>query len=231
MYCGYNQFVEGKYQHSGTAYSDLLDTGWTTFTPIEHDVPHIIWLWKIRQYDHILYGVGYLEGEKPVLLQSSDGKTWTTVTKFQLDGVLSEADICFSEDSVFVCLRQDTPVGSPSYWGISKYPFKVFDWRIMDVSVASPEMIIHPQTNQILLSGREYNFHNDDKPDSIKVSLFSVDVNGKTERLHVFDTSKGDDKGYPSFLYIDGILYLSYYYGNSLTRVSIAGIGMVRKNE
>lgn len=231
VYCGYNQFVNDKYQHSGTAYSDLTGTGWTPFVPIQHDVPHIVWLWKIRKYDGILYGVAYLEGEKPVLLKSTDGKLWVTAAEFQLEDVLSEADICFSEDNMYVCLRQDTPIGSLSHWGVAKYPFTLFEWKTMDISVASPELFIHPLTHNILLSGREYDLRNENKPDSVNVSLFMLDINGKAERLHVFDTGANGDKGYPSFLYKNGILYLSYYYGNSLTQVNIAEIGMTRKDE
>ena len=34
---------------------------------ISHDVPHVIWLWKVREYQGSLYGIGYLEGEEPTV--------------------------------------------------------------------------------------------------------------------------------------------------------------------
>ena len=37
-----------------------------------HDAPHVIWVWKIREYEGKYYGVGYLETENPRLMQSVD---------------------------------------------------------------------------------------------------------------------------------------------------------------
>lgn len=225
MYCGYNQFVGDKYQHSGTVYSDLSDEGWSEFTPIQHDVPHITWLWKIRKYKDSFYGIGYLEGEKPVLLKSTDGIIWTTVTVFQLEGVLSEADLCFSGDSMYVCLRQDTPIGSPSHWGKSKFPFTEFEWGIMDYSVASPELLIHPLSHQMFLAGREYDYREDKK--QILVSLFEVTAERMATKLHTFETEDLGDKGYPSMLLKDNKLYVSYYYGQGNTKIGVATFSII----
>lgn len=230
MYCGYNQFVDdGRYQHSGTVYSNLTETGWSDFMPIVHEVPHIIWLWKIRKYNDILYGVGYLEGEKPVLLSSSDGIEWKTEAEFQVEGILSEADMVFSGDSMYVCLRQDSPTGSPSHWGKSEYPFRNFEWNVMNVSVASPELLIHPESHQIYLAGRIYDYKN--KPQKILVSLLEVSTSGETKEIYTFDTGEWGDKGYPSMMLNDKIILLSYYFGMDNTSVHLSKFDLMKRDE
>lgn len=42
---------------------------------VQHDVEHVVWIWKIRKYKDLYYGIGYLEREYPILLNSKDGVT------------------------------------------------------------------------------------------------------------------------------------------------------------
>lgn len=86
-----------------------------------HDAPHVIWLWKIREYEGKYYGVGYLETENPRLMQSVDAIHWNTVSIIPLNNC-SEADLLFKADSLFVCIRQEG-AGNVSYFGKSYYPF------------------------------------------------------------------------------------------------------------
>lgn len=211
LFSGYNQIKNGVYQHSGTVYSSLSEDGWSDFKPIRHDVNHVIWLWKIRKYKDSLYGVGYLEEEQPILMKSTNGIDWTTVTTFNLRGILSEADICFLEDTMYVALRQDSPIGASSYWGKASYPFSDFKWKSMDISIASPELLIHSDSKQIFLAGREYVKENS----SIRafVSLFEISTDGMASRLYSLDKSMSWDKGYPSMLMFEDKLLMSYYSG------------------
>ena len=223
VYVGYNQFYDGVYQHRGTCYSEYDGKKWSDFYDIEHDVPHIIWLWKIRKYHNLYYGVGYLEGEKPVLLSSQDGVRWKTLSIFNLDGVFSEADMLFDNDKLFVCLRKDNPVGSSSFWGESMSPFVDFKWKEMNVSVASPDFF--QIRNNILLAGREYDFGREEAQDSINVSLFSMSKEGIAKRQIVFNTGRLGDKGYPSFAYYEGKVFMSYYSeGSQSTHIIVAEI-------
>lgn len=214
IYCGYNQINDSGYFHSGTVYCLFNENGNNTFCDIIHDVPHIIWLWKIREHRGQYYGVGYLETEKPRLMQSFDGIHWNTVSILALNNC-SEVDLLFKSDSLFMCIRQEI-AGTKSYLGKSCYPFSEIECVEMDVAVASPELCLYPTNNQILLAGREYSFFRENLLDSINVSLFTLETTGRTERLNVFDTGRLGDKGYPSFcLSNDGQVLMSYYTGNS----------------
>ena len=221
LYMGYNQFREDIYEHAGTVYSDFSMNKWSDIMPIVHDVPHVIWLWKIREYNNMFYGVGYLENEKPILLNSIDGIRWTSIAEMNLEGVLSEADLNFINDSCYICLRRDIPVGSSSLWGKAKYPFTDFEWSEMKNSIASPELFYLNEIGQMLLSGREYAFGREGVPDSINVAIFLVDRSGNTKRFHVFDTGRLGDKGYPSFAFRNNRLFVSYYTGNNTTEIRL----------
>ena len=208
-YIGYNTFEGDRYQHSGSVYSDFENGEWSDVKAITHDVPHIVWLWKVRKYEDKYYSVAYLEGELPALLFSKDGITWKIVTYFQLDGILSEADMAFIGKTMYVCLRKDQPIGSPSLWGVAKYPFEEFKWVQMGKCVESPELLRLPYSNDILLAGRERYVPSPD----VSASLFSVSLNGEMSKIATLDTETDGDVGYPSLVVKDGVLYCSYYIG------------------
>lgn len=209
MYIGYNTFEGERYQHSGSVYADYEDGKWSEVKPVRHDVPHIAWLWKVRKYADKYYSVAYLEGEQPVLLRSSDGVDWETVTSFPLEGILSEADMAFVGKTLYVCLRKDQPVGSPSLWGVARDPFEAFTWTEMTTCVESPELLRLPFSNSILLAGRERH------PSSSEVSttLFCCSAAGELSKVATLETGMGCDTGYPGLALKDGSLYCSYYMG------------------
>lgn len=211
MYIGYNTFEGDHYQHSGSVYADYEDGKWSEVKPVRHDVPHIAWLWKVRKYADKYYSVAYLEGELPVLLSSGDGVDWETVTTFPLEGILSEADMAFVGKTLYVCLRKDQPVGSPSLWGVARYPFESFTWTELASCVESPELLRMPFSNSILLAGRERH------PSSSEVSttLFRCSATGELTKIATLETGVGCDTGYPGLVVKDDELFCSYYMGKS----------------
>lgn len=227
VYIGYNTFEGGQYQHSGSVYADLDNGQWSEVRPLVHDVPHVVWLWKVRKYADKYYSVAYLEGEYPVLLSSSDGVHWQTVTFFELAGELSEADLGFIGKTMFVCLRKDKPVGTPSYWGVSEYPFLAFSWEEMDICVESPEFLRLPFSNSLLLAGRERY----QSSEEVSVSLYCATMGGELKRVAIFDTGVGGDKGYPGLTVKDGLLYCSYYTGlHTDSQIRMASLRIIEKN-
>lgn len=209
-YIGYNTFEDGHYQHSGSVYSDFNGQTWSEVKSLSHDVPHIVWLWKVRKYEDTYYSVAYLEGEKPALLSSSDGVNWKTVTLFNLEGVLSEADMGFVDNAMYVCLRKDQPIGSKSWWGVAKYPFNDFSWSEMSKCIESPELIRLPYSKSFLLSGRERVIDSE----VVNVSLFTVTTDGQLSDINTLASEAGGDRGYPGMIVIGDKLYCSYYTGN-----------------
>lgn len=208
-YIGFNTFEEDKYQHSGSVYVDFENGSWSGVKEVRHDVPHIVWLWKVRKFKNLYYSVAYLEGEYPALLSSSDGINWETVTFFELEGELSEADMCFVGNTMYVCLRKDKPTGTPSFWGYAKYPFTDFEWTQMTACIESPAMLRLPYSEQILVAGRERNT----SLGEVNVSLFSATQTGELTRVATLESGTGGDQGYPGLMVKDSKIWLSYYFG------------------
>ncbi len=208
-YIGYNTFEGERYHHSGSVYADFENDSWSSVKELHHDVPHIVWLWKVRKFKELYYSVAYLEGEYPALLSSTDGINWATVTLFPLEGELSEADMSFVGNTMYVCLRKDKPTGTPSFWGCANYPFTDFTWTQMTTCIESPAMLRLPYSEQILLAGRERNT----SLGEVNVSLFSVTKNGELTRVATLASGAGGDKGYPGLVVKDNMIWLSYYSG------------------
>ncbi len=204
---------EGKlFLYASGHVSELTKKGWTDLKPIRHNAPHPLNIWKIRSYKKELYGVGNRFDKWPMLMKSKDGINWAVVAEYKLGGYASEADLSFIGDSLFICIRIDNPAGTNSMWGVSKYPFNVAEWKMLDASIASPEMMVL-SSNKILIAGREYDFNKKYGKDSINVSLFSMNRDGIVAREYVFDTGRLGDKGYPSFAKYNNTLCMSYYTG------------------
>lgn len=211
--------------------AEYMSGYWGELEPIKHDVDHSVSLWKIREKDGVLYSVGYRMKEWPVLLSSEDGINWTTINTFRIGGDATEADIMFMGDRMYVCCRIDTPIGSQSVFGSANPPYKDFQWRIMDISLACPDLFWNPNMSEPLLAGREYVAGERNRIDSINFSLYKVDSLGHTKRLHTFNTGRLGDKGYSSFCAFDNRLFISYYCGNSDdTYIKIAELSTLRKN-
>lgn len=201
-------------------YSELTKNGWTELKPIINNASYKPSIWKKRVHNGKMYGIGYYWERWPVLMESEDGINWDVVTEYRIGGNASEADICFVRDTMYICLRIDSPIGSNSMWGKSVYPYKECKWSMMDISVSSPEMIQHSE-NTILLAGRERDFHQNGGNNSTYVTLFVVDLDGNVKERYVVDKNSGD-QGYPSF-YKDnkGNYYMSYYAGQGQTSVRL----------
>lgn len=201
-------------------YSELTDDGWTELKPIKHNAPFVPSIWKIRVHNNVAYGIGNRVGYWPLLFKSEDGETWEVINEFKLGGDATEADIVFDGDIMYICIRIDTPIGSNSMWGQSVFPFTECRWSMMDVSVASPEMI-KCSTNTFLLAGREYDYHRKKGKDEINVSLFVVDRDGHVMDRYIVQRQDGD-QGYTSFCNIKGNkYYMSYYVGPQNTAVRL----------
>lgn len=217
-YIGFNTFEEGQYQHSGSVYADFDGSIWSELKSLTHDLPHIVWLWKVRRYKDTYYSVAYLEGEYPALLSSKDGVNWKTVTLFHIEGIFSEADMCFLDDNMHVCIRKDQPIGSPSYWGVARYPFTDFTWTEMTACIESPELIRLPHSRSLYLAGRERI----PSSETIDVSLFSVTTDGVLTKISTLISEEGGDRGYPSMAVNDGKLYCCYYTGEDQCKIMMA---------
>lgn len=215
---GFLSFKNRLFLYTNDYYSEYKNECWDDLKPVSHDAYYNPYIWKKRVYKNVAYGIGNAYGKWPLLLKSDDGVNWKVVCEYKLGGNASEADMVFVADTMYICFRIDTPAGSNSMWGKSVYPFTESQWSMMDISVASPEMILHSD-NTILLAGREYDFHRKHGKDQINISLFAVNKEGKVKQKYIVD-GQGGDQGYACFSKgKDGLYYMSYYTGLENTAV------------
>jgi hypothetical protein len=223
LHCGYNRIIGGKLQHCGTFYSKFSNNTFGSLESIVHDIPHIIWIWKIRWHKNKAYGIGYLEGEKPVLFSSPDGIVWAKITTLDIPGIPTEADIHFASNEMAVFIRRD---GSTAYIGTSQFPFESFSWIDTKQRIESPDLFYHSDTKKLLLVGR----HRTDT--SINVELFEIKRDLSIESLAVLETNKDGDKAYPSIIeHEKEKLYISFYTGSTNSAViKISEVSFVKVN-
>ena len=200
-------------------YSELTDNGWTELSRIKHNAPHSLNIWKKREYKGVIYGIGNAYQKWPLLLTSLDGVNWEVKSEYRIGGNASEADMCFINDKVYICLRTDEPVGSLSLFGIGSYPFDDISWTIMDISIASPDFI-KINNRKLLLAGREY----DTKTKERYMSVFTIDRHGKVLGKTCLKEDGTGDKGYSSFCRFKGKLFMSYYTGRAKTNIHLIEI-------
>ena len=205
--------------------SEFTKNGWSELSEIKHNARHRISIWKVREFNDVLYGIGNCYEKWPLLMKSDDGINWNVIKEFRIGGNASEADLVFADNKLYTCIRIDSPIGSNSMWGVSEYPFIDFQWSMMNVSVASPEMCLVDK-GTILLAGREYTYNKSLKS---QVSLFSIDMNGKVlERIVVDNT--GTDQGYASFCKVNNIYNMSYYTGKENTSIRLLSF-LIKNNK
>lgn len=199
-------------------FSEYKKTGWTSLKPMIHNAPFNPSIWKKRVHKEKIYGVGNKWEKWPYLMQSDDGENWKTIAEYKIGGNASEADMVFVADTMYICIRIDSPVGSNSMWGKTVYPYTDCQWTMMDISVASPEMI-YVSDDTFLLAGREYDLHRKQGKDKVNVSLFAINKEGKVKKKYIVE-QQGGDQGYASIVKGKGdIYYMSYYAGMMKTTV------------
>ncbi len=214
------KFNNSLFLYTHGYFSEYLKTGWTELKPINHDATFNPSIWKKRVYKDRIYGVGNAWEKWPLLMQSDDGINWQVVTEYKIGGNASEADMVFVADTMYICIRIDSPVGSNSMWGKSVYPYTECQWKMMDISVSSPEML-YVSDNFFLLAGREYDLHRKQGKDKINVTLFAVNSDGKVKKKFLVE-QQGGDQGYPSIIKgKGGMFYMSYYAGLKNTAIKM----------
>jgi len=215
------KFNNQLYVFTSHHYSKLTEKGWTDLTEIKYiNNQYPVNLWKVREYNNELYGIGHSMGKWPLLLKSKDGQNWTVIKQFKIGGNATEADLLFDKDELYVCFRVETPDGSNSLWGKSSYPFNSFEFTMMDISIASPEMIKYSK-KIILLAGRETVCLDNGKKERL-ISLFALNKRGQVKARYVVEHDN-EDIGYPSFNIQDGSnrIIMSYYTGNNKTSIRL----------
>jgi hypothetical protein len=200
---------------------------WVSADGQRWDGPHAIgeaniWMWSCERYADSLYSYGYFKvwpsnksGNKPSvqtpsvklirLYQSHDGLEWKQITTQQYEGrYINETAITFQADSSMVAItrRENGPEPRMSRIGVSVPPYTEWKWREGNHRLNGPAICALPD-GRIVAGGRW-------KIEKEHTRIGWLNLNEATVTPALALPSE-PETGYPSFVYYDGQLYVSYY--------------------
>ena len=165
------------------------------------------WLWRITWHGDKAYGFGYgcrQDNRGLTLFQSIDGQQFVPlIEQVVVEGTYpNETSIVFLPDHTAYCLlRQD---GEPNngFVGLSKPPYRTWQWQQLNLRIGGPHMIRLPD-GRLLAAVRLY-----DSP--VRTSLCWLDpvTATLTEALRL---PSGGDTSYAGLVWHDNLLWISYY--------------------
>ncbi len=184
---------------------------WTPFQLIIE--PHE-WLWRVTWHKGKAYGASYsysdtknkLEEWNIKLFESKDGIHYKYLTQWPIFGYPNETTIHFLEDDRMLALvRRDGPTDNKAWLGISKPPYKKWDWHAMHGYLGGPNYLILPD-NRMLAAGRV-----------LMINPYGYFAKTILAELKLFDFKpliilpSFGDCSYPGLVLHEGQLWMSYY--------------------
>jgi hypothetical protein len=162
-------------------------------------------LWRVTWHEDLCYGIAYDRGEaKNIrLYQSLDGRHFDALVENLYDvGYPNQNSIVFLPDNTALCLvrRDSEPVNG--LLGISRPPYREWEWKDIGVQIGGPDMLALPD-GRLVACVRLYQPRQ-------RTGLGLVDrQSGRfTEFLEL--PSDGDN-GYAGMVWRDNLLWVSYY--------------------
>lgn len=197
--------VVKNYSKSITWFSkDGINFGEANFCSENSD----IWRWSITWHKGNAYSFAYqgLNNHLATLYTSKDGKVWTALKKnvypkSDTKEWGNESSIVFIEDIAYTLLRRDGG-DSSAVLGVSKPPYKTWNWKNLGQYVGGPKMI--NIDGKLFVSGRLSN----EKEYYTALAWLDLDNMSLQEILRL--PSKADSS-YPGLVYKDKVVYISYY--------------------
>ena len=202
---GVQKQIEGQ-RRTGTFVSFSADGA-------EFSAPQIViepgrWLWRVTEHGDAAYGVSYgtpFQRQATALLKTTNGVDYEVITDSMLDDGEwpTEARIRFGNDDTAYCLqRRDGSTLNSAMLGVSKPPYKQWEWHDLKRRLGGPNFIQIP-SGPWLAAGRLYD-------GGARTELLSLDL--KTfEMKPLLRLPSGGDTSYPGMVWHDNLLWLSYY--------------------
>jgi len=201
---------------------------WISKDGKEWDGPHEIgepniWMWSCERYGDALYSFGYFKiwpsykntGTKTTvqtpsakfirLYRSVDGLTWIPVSTQTYEGrYINETAITFQKDGRMIAMtrRDNGPEPRVAHIGVSVPPYTEWTWRDGDHRLNGPALCALPD-GRIVAGGRW-------KIGKENTRLGWLDLD-KATVIPALVLPSEPETGYPSMVYHDGRLFVSYY--------------------
>jgi len=180
-----------------------------------------IWLWRMT-WQQKLYAVGYKVGQPRLvrLYNSTDYKSFTTVTDIYSGSYANESALLFEPDGTALCLLRRDP--EHGLFGVSQPPYTNWHWQDTGGRIGGPQCL-QLADGRLLACVRLYD-------DKVRTSLCWVDRHsGKlTEALPL---PSGGDCSYAGMVLQGNTLYISYYSSHeTTTAIYLAVVSVLAAN-
>ncbi|MCW5981579.1 MAG: hypothetical protein KIT09_26070 [Bryobacteraceae bacterium] len=163
-----------------------------------------IWLWRVAWHRGNAYSMGYSTGAERFLrlYTGPEGLRFQTVAdKAYAESTPTEATLLFRSDDSALCLvRRDAGTGTACL-GISRPPYRAWQWRDLDVRMVGPDLIELPDRRVVAAASIP-----DGQP---RMALSWLDPNESASREFLTLPSTGGN-GYPGLAWHDSFLWVSY---------------------
>ena len=164
----------------------------------------MVWIWRICIAGEKCLGIGYLEGYKPLLLETKDLVNWNVVSELPVDGIPTEADLVVYDNTIMVVLRRD---GDTAYFCSKPMDSTAWECINMGLQFDSP-CIGHVDGKSIVVAGRLFS------EDKRETGIINYKYHSNKYDILDVTSINSPDCAYPGIVAYNGILYMSYYEGN-----------------
>ncbi|MEJ7780411.1 MAG: hypothetical protein WKF68_12565 [Daejeonella sp.] len=163
------------------------------------------WVWRVTWDKGVGYAIDYQQGTI-YLLKTTDGKSFTNVSKIDVNGNPNESTIRFDKaGKMYVMIRRE---GDDKMGVLAKSDFPYTSWTFskMNKRLGGPDFVFLNDTT-LCIGSRLYE--QQDKATKGYTAVFLSDLNGQ-----IYKTIKlpsGGDTSYPGMLFYKKQLWFSYY--------------------
>ena len=192
-----------SFTHQSLAWFSKDGVQWSE--PVEIGDPNM-WLWRTTWHGGRAYSIGYETTQERFvrLYTSDDGRHFTTLLPRLFDeDYPNETSIVFQPDDTALCLlRRDGNKTSTGKLGMSRPPYKDWEWKDVGVRIGGPHLLRLPD-GRLIAAVRLYD-------GGARTALGWINpASGQfTEALKL---PSGGDTSYAGLVWHRGLLWVSYY--------------------
>jgi len=220
-------------QHRSLVWFTSDGKSWTSTEPVADSD---YWLWRGAWHDGKGYYFGYKTGGEPRairLYRTSDGRQFDTVVDNAFPtaekGYPNETSVSFLEDGTsYRLLRRDGGTNlNTAQLGVSKPPYRDWQWKDLGVRIGGPNMLRLPDGNWVSVVRRYGDGKMQVKDWYTAVHWLDPEAGTLTEVLKL---PFAGDNGYTGMVWHEGLLWVSNYSSHEegtnvyLTKIKFEGL-------
>jgi hypothetical protein len=181
------------------------------------------WIWRVTWHGKIGYGIDYQIGPKErrgptklFLVSTKDGKSYSLVHEFHIDGFPNESTVRFDKDGqMYVLIRRELN-DKLGMLAVSRPPFTDWTFHKLSIPLGGPNFIFLGD-DRLLIGTRTFKETQNGR--ETHTGLLLTDLEGNIQKT--IQLPSGNDTGYPGLLNYNDTLWVTYYSNHENQHTSI----------